>query len=468
MPDHELEKLLGGFAADTLTADEKQRLYAAALQDQQLFNALADEQALKELLADPSVRRRLLQALNQTRTSSAGSWLNWFRRPAGLAWAGGLAAAALAVVLGTKIYQDSLKQAAPSVATEETKPAAPSAPAPAHPASQPSPPSAAEPQPKAKENIAPSKDMAKKDALLDKVAKRERSTSPTSQEQKASDAVAHPDKDRREQDESRRRTDTPTPTLGKAAEEVTSSVDQKLAASSPPPASAPAPLQAPAGTAAGGAVAPTVSARALYYDEAAARPDSGMMAQEKERAMKPLAESAPEASKPERRFDQFSQLGRAKSSLISPKPLGLRYSFVIHGTDGQDREVDAATAAKSGGLARLTIESNQDAYLQVWITLGSSAIFLLWPDKETGQISVKISAGQRQFIALPAASDPLTLAARLSRAPFGPISRQEAAMLGRLSSNQLQESIPEEQATYAMNQDPSPTAQLTVEIPIGR
>lgn len=465
--NHELEKLLGGFAADTLTADEKQRLYSAALQDQQLFNALADEQALKELLSDPAVRRRLLKALKQPTTSGVGSWLDWFRRPAGLAWAGGLAAAALAVVLGTRIYQDSLKQAAPSVATDATKPAAsPPAPAPAPSAPQPTSPSIAEPSLKAKKNLAPAKDMTKKDALLDKTAKREQVASPAPQAEKPSDEVAYHESARREQDESRRQTDVPSTMLGKTAEEVTSSADQKLAASSAPPASAPAPVQAPAGASAGGAVTPVVSARALYYGEAAGRSDSGMIAQEKERAMKPFAESAPQAIKPERRFDQFSQLGRAKSALISPKPLGLRYSFVVRGTDGRDREVGAATAAKNSGLAQLTIESNQDAHLQVWITVGSSAIFLLWPERDTGQVSVKVSAGHRQFISLPAASDPITLTARLSRVPFGPITRPEAALLGRLSSNQLQESIPQEQATYVVNQDPSPTAQLSVEIPL--
>ena len=128
MPEHELEKLLGAFASDTLTPDEKQRLYHAALQDQHLFNALADEQALKELLTDPAVRRRLLQALQQTNPSGAGgsrSWIDWFRRPANLAWAGGFTTVLLAVVLGTKLYQDSLKQAAPSLAAEEITPTAP-------------------------------------------------------------------------------------------------------------------------------------------------------------------------------------------------------------------------------------------------------------------------------------------------------------------------------------------------------
>ena len=95
MSEHDLEKLLGGFAADTLTSEEKQSLFTAALQDQQLFNALADEQALKELLADPDVRRRLLASLEEQKSASGAggslSWLDWFRRPAGLAIAGGLA-----------------------------------------------------------------------------------------------------------------------------------------------------------------------------------------------------------------------------------------------------------------------------------------------------------------------------------------------------------------------------------------
>ena len=175
MSEHDLEKLLGGFAADTLTPDEKQTLYRAALQDQQLFNALADEQALKELLADPGVRRRLLTSLAQKSASGTDgplSWLDWFRRPAGLAFAGGLAAAALAVVLGIRIYQDSLKQTAQSVATEEVRPATPQA---------------VEPQAKAKENVAPAIDLPKKDALIDKPAERERSAPPPSKKERASD-----------------------------------------------------------------------------------------------------------------------------------------------------------------------------------------------------------------------------------------------------------------------------------------
>src|SRR5262245_2887971 len=161
MSEHDLEKLLGGFAADTLTPEEKQALYTAALQDQQLFNALADEQAFKELLADPNVRRRLLASLGEKTASGAGdalSWLDWLRRPTGLALAGGLSAAALAVVLGVRIYQDSLRQAAESTATEEVKLTTPQT---------------VEPQPKAKKNLAPAIDHQKKDGLINEPAKRE-------------------------------------------------------------------------------------------------------------------------------------------------------------------------------------------------------------------------------------------------------------------------------------------------------
>src|SRR4029453_2933562 len=158
------EKLLGGFAADTLTSEERQKLFTAALQDQHLFNALADEQALKELLADPAVRRRLLQALKKTSApgiSNPLSWLDWLRRPATLAYAGGLAAMVFAVVLGTKVYQESLRQAM-QPATEDLNPVSPPLTAP--PAFQPAQPPLTATESKEKANVAPSV-PEKKDGL---------------------------------------------------------------------------------------------------------------------------------------------------------------------------------------------------------------------------------------------------------------------------------------------------------------
>ena len=211
MSDHDLEKLLGGFAADTLTPEEKQALYTAALQDQQLFNALADEQSLKELLSDPGVRRRLLASLKQRNPSGAGgslSWLDWFRRPAGLAFAGGLAAAALAVVLGVRMYQDSLREVAQSVATED-----------ARPASQPTPP-AVEPKTKAKENVAPAIDLPKKDAVIDKLAKREGPAPSKPQEQRTSNATRDAALQQSKQDETRGQANAPVAAFSKSTEEL--------------------------------------------------------------------------------------------------------------------------------------------------------------------------------------------------------------------------------------------------------
>ncbi|MBY0373899.1 MAG: hypothetical protein K2Q23_07880, partial [Bryobacteraceae bacterium] len=65
MNDADLKQLLGGYATNTLTPGERDRLFAAALEDQELFNALADEQALKELLEDPEARGYLKEAVSE-------------------------------------------------------------------------------------------------------------------------------------------------------------------------------------------------------------------------------------------------------------------------------------------------------------------------------------------------------------------------------------------------------------------
>lgn len=465
MSEHELEKLLGGFAADTLTPEEKQLLYAAALQDQQLFNALADEQALKELLGDPDVRRRLLASLEQksaSGTSAALSWLDWFRRPAGLALAGGLSAAALAVVLGIRIYQDSLREATQSIATEEAKPATPQA---------------VEPQAKAKENLAPAIDRQKKDRLIDKPAMQQRSMPPPSKNERASDVAQDSLKQSSRQDEVRNQAKAPVPTVSKSAEEVPSRADQKLAASSARPAIAPEPkhIQPPAGGRVAATATPALGARALFYGEEPGRADTRSMAKEQERTMKPLAEAVPKANRSELKLEEPSQLGKASGTVAQLRPLGLRYSFVVRGTDGQEREVDAAAALKSTEPVRLTVEANQDGYLQIWITAGSSTPQLLWPEKETGQTSLQITAGQRQYIPLSIGSGPATLTARLSRVPSESITRQETGTVDRLSRNQLQESITasnrtgsQERATYVVNPNPSTTAQVAVDITLRR
>ena len=460
MPEHDLEKLLGGFAANTLTPEERSQLYKAALQDQPLFNALADEQALKELLSDPAVRRKLLETLARASTSEAGEslpWWAWFKRPAGLAFAGGLAAVIFALAFGTRIYQESLDRAARPVATEDARQAAPSVQAPQSSDSLRSP--EAESRLKAQAPGEPGQAPSKKNVLTGKVAKQERSATATLPDQRVSETARDRVRSPREQDGSPN--PAPAATPGRPAEQAAASPDKTLSLHAPPPAAAPA----TAPVSAARALAPKQSARTLFYGDTSPRVDTNSRVQESE-----------EAGRLERRMDQFSAAGTA-GAVGRVRPLGLRYSFVTKGPDGQSREVGAAIAAGSKEPVRITVETTQDAYLQVLQNLGSAGTRLWWPPQETGKISLKLLAGKRSDIPLPppAENGLLDLIIRLSPKPFGPLTMQEVGMLDRFSANLLIESISpvdaagaQEQATYVVSQEPSTSAQLAVEIPISQ
>jgi hypothetical protein len=74
----EIQKLLGGYATGTLTAEEQELLFAAALEDQELFDALAREQSLRDLLRDPAARAHVLASMGAKRSP----WYGWLLRPA--------------------------------------------------------------------------------------------------------------------------------------------------------------------------------------------------------------------------------------------------------------------------------------------------------------------------------------------------------------------------------------------------
>jgi len=442
MAEHELEKLLGGFSADTLTAEERQRLYAAALQDQQLFNALADEQALKELLADPAVRRKLLQALAQPH--GARGWRSWLDRlptRPGLAWAGGVAVGVLAVILGFNVYRQSLRQASETAALEEGRPPD------ATTAPQTTPPMQAPPKDTEvkRSKAAPPAESATTDALTKPLNTREQAAASRPPEGPRS-GVEHAEKREPLRQKESQKLEAPIAALGKSAKEPASSSDLRPAPSAP---ASGVDVQILAQSGEGAATGP--SAQALFYGQSPA-PEVGVKVQGKE------AESVQET-------DRFTLARKAPERPSVVKPLALRYSFVIRESDGQEREVDMATAATEAGTVTLSFESNQEVYVQIWRRAGDSLPELLLPAKETGRISLKTAGGQRQQMTVPAASDRLIV--RLSRVPFGPITRQEAVMAGRGSPGQVAEipSITAEQATYVANPDPA-TAELALEIPL--
>ena len=123
MRPEEIEALLGGYATGTLTEQERDALFRAALTNQNLFNALADEQALKELLDDPASRRELLDALGEARMPFLAKFRMWMGRPASWAVAGSMAAAVLAVVVLIRVHTPMARQELPVEMAKRTAPA---------------------------------------------------------------------------------------------------------------------------------------------------------------------------------------------------------------------------------------------------------------------------------------------------------------------------------------------------------
>src|ERR1017187_2210559 len=127
MSREEIQKLLGGYATDTLSEAERRALFEAAIEDQELFDALAKEQALRDVLHDPSARQQLIEALGPAREPVAARAWRWLRQPAALAMAGGMAA--LLIVAGLVLRQNAL---VPQPAPPRAGPLSAGAPSAAH------------------------------------------------------------------------------------------------------------------------------------------------------------------------------------------------------------------------------------------------------------------------------------------------------------------------------------------------
>ncbi len=113
MSREDIHKLLGGYATGTLTAEEREELFAAALEDQELFDALMREQPLAGLLSEPAARAQLIAALEDR----PAPWYRVWWRPA-LA-VGAMAAVAILAVVAVR----ETPPAPHSVEVAEVKPA---------------------------------------------------------------------------------------------------------------------------------------------------------------------------------------------------------------------------------------------------------------------------------------------------------------------------------------------------------
>lgn len=114
MTRDEAMKLLGRYAANSLTEDERKALFAAALDDQELFDALEHEQALKEVFDDRAARAEIRQALEPPLPPASP----WWARP----WAWGGAGAAVAALALLAIWLGTVHPKPPLEIAQTAKP----------------------------------------------------------------------------------------------------------------------------------------------------------------------------------------------------------------------------------------------------------------------------------------------------------------------------------------------------------
>ena len=454
MPEHDLEKLLGGFAAETLTAEEKEQLYRTALHDQALFNALADEQALKELLTDPTVRRRLLQALKEATSTKhrATPWLDWLRRPAGLAWAGGLAGAVLAVVFGTNLYQESLRQEAQLTAKEGTRPPVPSSPVPA-PTQSGIPPTNAPPA--TSEQKSRSSPPPLRERLTDKTPSKTPPSHATSDEGRTHRSQRDIPAPHSEADTAQNKTESSTAMLSTSADETSQPASQSNASALPPPqpAASPLPSQSKVDSTMPLREGASLSARSLFHGSRPQREDQSMTMDTKRRE-----KAASESVQPPDQSEFAAQsLAMAKSNRgSSQQPVGIRYSLDVREPSEQTHD----GAMDSAAPLALTIESNQDGYLQLWKQVGPAQPQLLFPISEAEQLRSKLAAHTPVTISVPSTPDRLII--RFSRTSAIPSATSDNTLLDDFTRHYLRESVMTDETSsfspqthYIVNQDPS-------------
>jgi hypothetical protein len=411
MPRDDLEKLLGGYATNTLTDEERKALFEAALTDQALFNTLADEQALKELLDDPRSRRHLLAALEAKEKKKA-----WFQQPWSWALAGSLAAGVLAVTL--VVREASLPPLGQPERLEVSKQQAVSEPAPA-----------AAPQ---ADSISPR--AQKRNETNDRSAPAATTKPPLKPDVRAKAPV--PAQAKRE--EAPPAAETPPPE--KDAPLTTPTPPGRVSASVPtqPLSKEQQPVQGSVEQLQG-----EQHARALFY--AAAEPARTVV----------VPKTAPEETPGTKQSDQGVSgfLGKERKATTSDAlarkalmPLGLRYSV-----------------AKQ----RLTIEANDNAYLYVLGRNTAGALMPLFPGKGTGAEIARIEKWRRYTVEAPSDVTQVTIAlfrhARpdLQGAPVSPPSATTPLLVEKAEeAAPTQES---ERAVYVVAPRSDPSAGIVFE-----
>ncbi len=435
MRREELEKLIGGYATGTLTAQERTLLFEAALADQALFNALADEQALKELLDNPHARRRLLTALRaQTSRPSLLSRLrHWLLPPAVRAVAGGLAVALLAVTTVTRLL-DVVPP--PSEVTEDTH-RAESTPG----------------RTKSADRL-----MARKHDLAQKKAERQEPL--VALENAVQEADVKQNKDEERQAATAPLLDTKLSEQPSAA----AAPEAKTAPAAQPPATAAAGAPDPSQQLMARAEAdrpPEVgAARDLFYGtgarrkdkETAARPAEGLGSASDETRKSAPSETTKEKSVPSLPEERIAAFGGLARPAI--QRLGLRYGI----------------APREKGPA-LVIEVNQRGYLYASASDAAGVTTLVYPALSHDPQAALVEPGSRYFIPPLGAPSPARLTLVLSRTPLADPKALAAPKLSEKKDALLRQETTEPPlegvsgpTLYVVESSPTLSSTLSVEI----
>ena len=446
------EQILGGYATDTLTEEEKRQLFEAALQDQTLFDALADEEALKALLADPEARQRILASLQtsgepQGGASSSRSWLSWFRQPSSLAWAGSIAAMGLALIFGWQMEQDwgplveQEQQMERSMSQEEDK--------------------------DKNEEVFRSQEteifqMKEQAQDLQKKDQREPErvaglSAPVPSPQPSTIAKASKDSERMRQSSAQIRSeDIPRQEVKKerrlkAKKSVPQPPESAIVQNIPEEELMVAPSAASSGTAAEGfqqlsrspSFADQVrkgnalssrSARSLFYANKSRRVDAVGEALDGTRAQQLLGGLSSKAEKA--LTEEVSDLKKAQEVVQDDsqgQTRGIRYSFVRHAVDGKNEEIDITKFSGKWSELQLVIESNVSGHLYVLTSFGMGK--WQWMSPESLNISrssdgaIQVKAYQPVNFALTQVTNTLgkpvvsSITVLLASTPLGELGR---------------------------------------------
>jgi hypothetical protein len=424
MSPQEMEKLLGGYATDTLTEEERRALFEAALGNQELFDALADEQTLRELLQDPAARTQLLGLLREDKPSPMARIGAWLRRPSVLALASAVAAGIVVIaVMGPSQKMPRPAEVAMYKAPEATPPPA-QAPSEARapepkPADEVLPPRRAEPAKQQK----PERDQLA--ALPDQRQAAGGESNPIAQSQAADTA----------------RPAAPAP---QAAPSAPAAPPPPVTVTSALPAAAPAPAEARKELSKD---ASTVNARDLYY--ASQTPaTSGFVEAEK---------AATKASKRRESPRAFgNSVGRMSAPPVS-KLAGLRYSIMKQNPDGTFADVDPAGVFAPGDALRIRFETNQSGTLAVM------------ERQANGTWSLRMSARMREGepVFMPAEST-INVRAAGELHFFVRFSRvlQPAARMDQVTPTPALAQDKAANAVYVVNRLPAPGAAVEFELTI--